>query len=120
MTTTFQVRTTALKVPLLRNRDSGHRLELVAPSNSARSIFSLAGRTLTNYLLWRFVRHRLNNLDQRFQDLKQDFYAVLYGRKQQPERWKSCVSYVNGNMGLAVGSLFVRNFFSEESKNDVR
>ena len=76
-------------------------------------------RTLTNYLLWRFVRHRLNNLDQRFQALKQDLYSVLYGRKQQPERWKYCVSYVNGNMGMAVGSLFVKNFFSEDSKNDV-
>ena len=65
------------------------------------------------------MRHRLNNLDQRFQDLKQDLYAVLYGRKKQPERWKYCVLYVNGHMGMAVGSLFVRNFFSEESKNDV-
>lgn len=70
--------------------------------------------------MWRFVRHRLNNLDQRFQNLKQELYAVLYGRQQQPERWKYCISYVNGNMGMAVGSLFVRHFFSEESKNDVR
>lgn len=30
-------------------------------------------RTIANYLLWRFVRHRVNNLDDRFQDAKQRY-----------------------------------------------
>lgn len=75
-------------------------------------------RTLHNYLLWRFVWHRMNNLDRQYQQLKQRFYSVLYGQKKQPKRWRYCISYVNNNMGMAIGSLFVKNFFGHESKND--
>ncbi|CAH0723238.1 unnamed protein product, partial [Brenthis ino] len=74
--------------------------------------------TLSNYLLWRFVRHRVNNLDDRFQSAKQQFYYILFGREQAPSRWKNCISQVNSNMGMALGSMFVRNYFDEMSKND--
>ncbi|CAH2037158.1 unnamed protein product, partial [Iphiclides podalirius] len=74
--------------------------------------------TLANYLLWRFVRHRVNNLDDRFQSAKQQFYYVLFGREEAPPRWKNCISQVNSNMGMALGSMFVRKYFDEMSKND--
>ncbi|XP_026752063.2 neprilysin-4-like isoform X2 [Galleria mellonella] len=74
--------------------------------------------TLSNYLLWRFVRHRVNNLDDRFQSAKQHFYFILFGREQAPPRWKNCISQVNSNMGMALGSMFVRKYFDEMSKND--
>ncbi|KOC65561.1 Endothelin-converting enzyme 1 [Habropoda laboriosa] len=75
-------------------------------------------RTIANYLLWRFVRHRVNNLDDRFQEAKQKFYYILFGREQAPSRWKKCVAQVNSNMGMAVGSMFVKKYFDEKSKND--
>lgn len=75
-------------------------------------------RTISNYLLWRFVRHRVNNLDDRFQDAKQKFYHTLLGREETPPRWKTCVAQVNNNMGMAMGSMFVRKYFDENSKND--
>ncbi|RZB39266.1 endothelin-converting enzyme 1-like, partial [Asbolus verrucosus] len=75
-------------------------------------------RTITNYLVWRFVRHRTNNLDNRFLMAKQRFYYVLFGREQSPPRWQFCVSQVNSNMGMALGSLFVKKYFDENSKND--
>ncbi|KAM3959234.1 LOW QUALITY PROTEIN: neprilysin-4-like [Aphomia sociella] len=74
--------------------------------------------TLSNYLMWRFVRHRVNNLDDRFQSAKQQFYFILFGREQSPPRWKNCISQVNSNMGMALGSMFVRKYFDETSKND--
>ncbi|KAG6463083.1 hypothetical protein O3G_MSEX013656 [Manduca sexta] len=74
--------------------------------------------TLSNYLMWRFVRHRVNNLDDRFQSAKQQFYYLLFGREQAPPRWKNCISQVNSNMGMALGSMFVRKYFDEISKND--
>ncbi|KAL4717981.1 hypothetical protein ACJJTC_013020 [Scirpophaga incertulas] len=74
--------------------------------------------TLSNYLLWRFVRHRVNNLDDRFQSAKQQFYFILFGREQAPPRWKNCISQVNSNMGMALGSMFVKKYFDEMSKND--
>lgn len=51
-------------------------------------------QTIANYVIWRFVRHRINNLDDRFQDAKQKFYKVLFGREQSPPRWKNCVNQV--------------------------
>lgn len=39
-----------------------HLVELVKDTDS---------KILSNYLLWRFVRHRVNNLDDRFQSAKQ-------------------------------------------------
>ena len=60
----------------------------------------------------------MNNLNRQFQQLKQQFYSVLYGQKKQPKRWRYCISYVNNNMGMAIGSLFVKNFFGHDSKND--
>ncbi|XP_041978385.1 neprilysin-4-like [Aricia agestis] len=74
--------------------------------------------TLSNYLLWRFVRHRVNNLDDRFSSAKQEFYNILFGREQSPPRWKNCITQVNSNMGMALGSMFVRKYFDEMSKND--
>lgn len=75
-------------------------------------------KTIANYLYWRFVRHRTNNLDDRFQDAKQKFYFVLFGREQSPPRWKNCVNQVNSNMGMALGAMFVRKYFDENSKKD--
>lgn len=65
------------------------------------------------------MRHRVNNLDDRFQEVKQKFYYILFGREQAPSRWKSCVAQVNSNMDMAVGSMFVKKYFDENSKNDV-
>ncbi|GFG41004.1 hypothetical protein Cfor_12600 [Coptotermes formosanus] len=75
-------------------------------------------RTIANYLMWRFVRHRANNLDDRFQEAKQQFYYVLFGREQAPPRWKNCIVEVNNHLGMAVGAMFVRKYFDEYSKND--
>ncbi|CAO1428955.1 unnamed protein product [Diamesa tonsa] len=74
--------------------------------------------TIANYVMWRFVRHRINNLDNRFQHAKQNFYMELFGREKSPPRWKNCVSQVNSNLGMAVGALFVRKYFDENSKLD--
>ncbi|XP_057664077.1 neprilysin-4-like [Diorhabda carinulata] len=75
-------------------------------------------RVLQNYVLWRFVRHRTNNLDNRFLEAKQRFYYILFGREKSPPRWQFCVTQVNSNMGMALGSLFVKKYFDKSSKTD--
>lgn len=75
--------------------------------------------TVANYILWRFVRHRVNNLDNRFLEAKQKFYQECFGRETSPQRWKTCVGQVNSNVGMAVGALFVRKYFDEKSKLDM-
>jgi membrane metallo-endopeptidase-like protein 1 len=34
-------------------------------------------RVVANYVMWRFIRHRLNNLDERFQGVQQKLYRYL-------------------------------------------
>ena len=80
---------------------------------------STPSRVISNYVLWRFIRHRLNNLDSRFQGVQNDLFRVLFGREETPARWRFCVSYVNGNLGNSVGSMFVKKYFDEQSKRDV-
>ncbi|KAL7648768.1 UNVERIFIED_CONTAM: hypothetical protein RMT77_000675 [Armadillidium vulgare] len=75
-------------------------------------------RTVSNYLMWRFVKNRMNNLGKASQDAKQDFIQILFGSKSQPERWLTCVSYVNGNLGYVLGSLFVKKYYPQTSKKD--
>ena len=43
----------------------------------------------------------------------------MFGRQKAPPRWTTCVSQVNSNMGMALGSMFVKRYFDESSKNDV-
>ncbi|XP_058056004.1 neprilysin-4 [Anopheles bellator] len=87
-----------------------------------RDLVELIGQTesriVANYILWRFVRHRINNLDDRFLGAKQRFSNTLFGREKNPPRWKNCVTQVNANMGMAVGAMFVRRYFDENSKRD--
>lgn len=64
------------------------------------------------------MRHRLNNLDARYLELKQRFNYVLYGREKQPPRWQFCVTQVNTHMGMALGALFVQRYFDANSKQD--
>ncbi|KAJ8683045.1 hypothetical protein QAD02_018837 [Eretmocerus hayati] len=108
---------------IVLNRPVSHKEPVVVfATRYLQNMVDLVNRTprrvVSNYLLWRFVRHRINNLDDRFQDAKQTFYYELFGREKSPSRWKSCVAQVNSNMGLAVGSMFVKKYFDEKSKND--
>ena len=46
-----------------------------------------------------------------------DFFSrYLRGIKEQPPRWKTCVGVVDGNLGEALGQLYVRKAFGGESK----
>lgn len=62
--------------------------------------------------------NRVNNLDKRFADIQQDYLKELAGTKVQPARWKTCVDYVNGNVGQAVGALYIKHHFQTAAKRD--
>jgi len=50
------------------------------------------------------------------------FYTlqVVYGQASARARWRDCESYVTGQMGMAVGHVFVRETFDESAKSIVR
>ncbi|CAG2250687.1 MMEL1 [Mytilus edulis] len=75
-------------------------------------------RTISNFMIWRIMQNRANNLSQRFKDLIQNYNQILYGTSTPRARWRDCTSYVNTNFGLATGRLFVKESFHESAKND--
>lgn len=73
-------------------------------------------KTVINYLLWRFVMNRVNNLGKQFANNQHEYSAEISGAKNQAPRHKVCVDYVNGNMGMAVSALYVKRHFDTGSK----
>lgn len=45
---------------------------------------------------------------------------MIFGSKAERARWRDCVTFVNDNMGNAVGRLFIEEHFDEEAKHSVR
>ncbi|XP_053777819.1 membrane metallo-endopeptidase-like 1 [Desmodus rotundus] len=83
-------------------------------------IDAFSARTMQNYLVWRLVLDRVSSLSQRYKDARANYRKALYGKTKEEARWRECVSYVNSNMESAVGSLYVKEAFSQDSKDVVR
>ncbi|KAM4651637.1 endothelin-converting enzyme 1 isoform 2-T2 [Discoglossus pictus] len=74
-------------------------------------------RILNNYMMWNLVRKASSFLDQRFQDADEKFIEVMYGTKKTClPRWKFCISDTDNNLGFALGAMFVKASFAEDSK----
>ncbi|XP_071439612.1 neprilysin-4-like [Hetaerina americana] len=75
-------------------------------------------RTVQSYMMWRFASHRASNLDSRFLAAIAQLRRTLTGREEEPPRWETCVAHTTAALGHAVGSLFVKRYFDEQSKSD--
>ncbi|XP_076472675.1 neprilysin-1-like [Babylonia areolata] len=73
-------------------------------------------RVVANYVIWRVVMQLSPELTDRYQEVHSRYNMVLHGVKRAKIRWKKCVKYVNDQMGLAVGAMFVRDHFRRKSK----
>jgi endothelin-converting enzyme/putative endopeptidase len=72
---------------------------------------------LKTYLRWHVLHERASLLPHRIADEEFDFYQhYLRGIEQPPPRWKTCVHSVDGNLGEALGKLFVARTFSAVTK----
>uniref|UniRef100_A0AAX7UI32 Endothelin-converting enzyme 1 n=1 Tax=Astatotilapia calliptera TaxID=8154 RepID=A0AAX7UI32_ASTCA len=72
---------------------------------------------LNNYMMMKVVRKMASILDQKFQDAEQRFLEVMYGTKKScTPRWKLCVSDTDSALGFALGAMFVKATFAEDSK----
>ena len=71
------------------------------------------------YLRWHLVRSSSPYLSKPFQDAHFAFYsAALRGAKEQPPRWKRCVRWTDGELGEALGQVFVARVFPPSVKAD--
>ena len=56
-------------------------------------------------------------LSKKFRDARFEFFGkVLYGQKQQKERWKTISYAVDGGLGELLGQLYVKKYFTPEAK----
>ncbi|CAG5129048.1 unnamed protein product, partial [Candidula unifasciata] len=73
-------------------------------------------RVKANYLFWRILMNRVNNLPSQYRSIKNEFLKVIFGSHAEPARWYECVTFVNEHMGNALGRLFVEAHFDEGSR----
>jgi endothelin-converting enzyme/putative endopeptidase len=75
---------------------------------------------LRAYLRWHLVHGNAAILSKAFVDENFRFYsATLQGVKEQRPRWKRCVSYVDSDLGEALGQSFVKETFGPQAKADM-
>lgn len=73
-------------------------------------------RVLHNYLIWRLVMSIMTHMIDDYQRERVEFRKILLGIQSERHRWSQCVEWTNKKMGMAVGALFIRENFNQESK----
>ena len=74
---------------------------------------------IKTYLRWHVVNAYAAALPKAFRD--EDFAfnsGILQGTTKQVPRWKQCAYAVDGNLGEALGQLYVAKFFPPQAKAD--
>lgn len=79
-------------------------------------IKSTPKRILANYAMWRITKESIPMLSERLRDRLTEFSKTLTGTSVKSPRWKKCVSDTSGNLNIALSSLYVRNYFDENTK----
>jgi len=69
------------------------------------------------YLRWHYVHSQAQYLASTFLKENFDFYSkTLQGVEQMPPRWKKCVGGVDGDLGEALGQVYVEKYFGPDAK----
>jgi endothelin-converting enzyme/putative endopeptidase len=72
---------------------------------------------IETYLRWNLLHASASLLPEAFANESFDFFGrTLGGAKELPPRWKRCGTYVDRDLGEALGQAFVRKNFPKESK----
>ncbi|VDM63455.1 unnamed protein product [Angiostrongylus costaricensis] len=74
-------------------------------------------RIITNYVYIRYSSTWNGELGERYERAAQQFHHLMYGRKEKAPRWKDCATTTMLRMQYVSGALYVKNAFSEETKN---
>ncbi|KAH8362537.1 hypothetical protein KR084_013065 [Drosophila pseudotakahashii] len=73
-------------------------------------------RVVHNYMLWRLVMSLMSHMIDEYQRERVEFRKILMGIQSERTRWSQCVEWTNKKLGVAVGALFIRDNFNQESK----
>ena len=73
-------------------------------------------RVVHNYIIWRLVMSIMTHMIDDYQRERVEFRKILLGIQSERHRWSQCVEWTNKKIGMAVGALFIRDNFNQESK----
>ena len=69
------------------------------------------------YLRWHVVHDNAQVLPAAFVDENFNFFGkTMQGTKELRPRWKRCVAFANGDLGEAIGQIYVQQTFGPEGK----
>ncbi len=72
------------------------------------------------YLIWQLVNGAAGSLSEKFEKQSFSFYGMtLSGTRKMKPVWRRVLRVVNGNLGEALGKLYVRMHFSHEAKRKI-
>ena len=73
-------------------------------------------RVLANYLLWGVAMESMSLLNKEPQEIRQQYLKKTSGVAKPSPRFEMCVKDVSDYLSNAVGSMYVKKYFDEESK----
>jgi putative endopeptidase len=95
-------------------------LNVVAPDffRALDGVLGMASMSdLRDYLTWHYVHVEAHLLSSAFVTENFDFYRkTLTGATELQPRWKRCVAYADGDLGEALGKLYVEKTFPPDAK----
>ncbi|CAH1396574.1 unnamed protein product [Nezara viridula] len=73
-------------------------------------------KVIYNYVLWRLVMTVSPHMIDDYQAKHTEFRRILQGIQSERNRWSQCVDWTNKKMGMAVGALYIKRNFNQNSK----
>ena len=90
--------------------------ETTAIQSAAKMLDTVPLETWKDYSKYHFIRVHATYLPKAFDQANFEFFSqTLRGQPEQRVRWKRGVSLVNGNLGDAVGQIYVERHYPPES-----
>ncbi|XP_076036619.1 uncharacterized protein LOC143022352 [Oratosquilla oratoria] len=77
---------------------------------------STDSRVLSNYILWRQVMFLGDETTRYMRDASFEYLMVSSGVTASHPRWRECIYRANFYFGIALGTAYVEEYFSEETK----
>lgn len=73
-------------------------------------------RTIANYLMWRVTAFSSFFLTEELRKRQLVYSMAVSGKQEQEPRWKECIDITSGSLSIALGALYVRKYFRQDSK----
>ncbi|KHJ98326.1 peptidase family M13 [Oesophagostomum dentatum] len=93
-------------------------IEYLRKAGTSGLIKATDAELLANYIVWRVVQASVRLLDERFENIKQDFSRVMTGQQQRSPRWKDCAQVPSSVLPLAAGAVYVQAHFNSDDKRE--